>query len=345
MSEFYSLDKIISTKDLDSEEPFIYIITGNRSSGKTVAVSKLLFEDFLYKQRQFVLLSRQTNEIKGTALNFFPVIGDLFFEEYSIQINNVCDGIFKELVCFKGEEEIGVCGYVVSINGSDKVKRFSSIFKNVYNIFFDEFQSESGMYLVDEIDKFQSIMQSIFRRREGRCFLASNAVSVINPYFSAFGIDKRLMPETKILRGSGWVLEVNKNLQASQHILKSKVNKAFRNSLYTQYSSTTEFTDNSSFIEKLSGNKKFVFAILNKQKKYVLSYIQTEKLYYIEEGKSTLSYETEVSITAKEHVENSILASELSYIYTLRRMFDLGYMRFENLECKNVFFDLVRYKF
>ena len=46
MTEYYNPSKILNMKDLDGEEPAIYLITNNRSAGKTTAFLKKSLEKF-----------------------------------------------------------------------------------------------------------------------------------------------------------------------------------------------------------------------------------------------------------------------------------------------------------
>jgi hypothetical protein len=77
---------------------------------------------------------------------------------------------------------------------------------------FDEFQSESNHYCVDEIKKLLSVHTSIARGngeqiRYVPVFMLSNPVSIINPYYVELGISNRLHDDTKFLKGDGYVLE------------------------------------------------------------------------------------------------------------------------------------------
>ena len=56
-------------------------------------------------------------------------------------------------------------------------------------IFFDEFLNEENDYLKNEIKAYLSVCDSIIRNRDNvRCYLVSNHISVLNPYFNYFGI-------------------------------------------------------------------------------------------------------------------------------------------------------------
>lgn len=342
--KYYVGNKLLNMKDLDGEIPFFYLTIGNRNSGKTTFYHKLLFDDFLDKSRQFLLITRYSNELKGCALNFFDSIQDLFFSEYSVKVENICDGLFKCLHAFKGDIDLGVCGFVVSLSGSDKVKKFSSTFRYVYNAYMDEFQSEDGTYLPDEISNLQSIIQSVFRLRKGRCFMASNAVSLLSPIFSAFGIDKRLKSDTKFMRGVGWVLEVNYNPEAAEHTINSAWGKAFKNTSYSKYSSSVDFKDNKSFIiGRLNDTYKHILTIVNDDKYYGLEYYPKRGFFYISDSGDKNDSQI-VATSISQHTENSLLPNSLRIKMQMREAFDNGLVRFQSLNSKDAFLELIKYK-
>ena len=67
-------------------------------------------------------------------------------------------GIYHEL--FLNEKS---CGYAVSLNSADQLKKYSHLFSDVSRMLFDEFQSETNHYCSDEIKKLLSIHTSVAR--------------------------------------------------------------------------------------------------------------------------------------------------------------------------------------
>lgn len=136
-------------------------------------------------------------------------------------------GIFHEL--YIDDEP---CGYAISLNSADQLKKYSHLFSDVERMIFDEFQSETNHYCSDEIRKFISIHTSVARgqgkqSRYVPVFMLSNPVSIINPYFVELGISERLKDDTKFLRGDGFILEQGFIETASKAQKDSGFNKAF----------------------------------------------------------------------------------------------------------------------
>src|SRR5699024_223926 len=99
-----------------------------------------------------------------------------------------------------------------AINSAENLKHCSHLLSDVDGMYFDEFQSESNHYCPNEVSKFISIHTSIARGQGKQIryvpvYMMSNAVSLLNPYFSALGVSSRLRADTRFLRGDGWVLE------------------------------------------------------------------------------------------------------------------------------------------
>src|SRR5699024_8157369 len=93
------------------------------------------------------------------------------------------------------------CGYAVSINSSDQLKRYSHLFSDTMRMIFDEFQSETNHYCDNEIVKFISIHTSVARGggkqvRYVPVYMIANPVSIINPYYIEMGISSRLKTDT-----------------------------------------------------------------------------------------------------------------------------------------------------
>lgn len=129
------------------------------------------------------------------------------------------------------------CGYAVSLNSAEFVKHAAHIFYGCEHILFDDFLTENDNYLPDEIKKFVSIHQSIARgggksSRYLPVYLIANRTSLLNPYYTSLGISSKIQYNTKICRGSGYVLERFINESAKKAQDDSLFNQAFSNSDY-----------------------------------------------------------------------------------------------------------------
>lgn len=245
MSKYYDGTKLLSMLDLDGNKPEIYMCTTNRTGGKTTFYGRLCVNRFLKNKEKFALLYRYNYELDNISDKFFKDISVLFFKGYTMRSERRASGIFHELFLVspydvegKGES----CGYALSLNSADQIKKYSHLFSDVERMLFDEFQSETNHYCPDEIRKFLSVHTSVARgqgeqNRYVPVYMLSNPVSIINPYYVEMGISERLKDDTKFLKGSGFVLEQGFVESASEAQKQSGFNKAFARNSYVAYSS------------------------------------------------------------------------------------------------------------
>ena len=158
MPQYYDGTKLLSMQDMNGNKPEIYISTSNRSAGKTTYFNRLCVNRFLDKGEKFALLYRFNYELDDCADKFFKDISALFFPNMEMESKRRASGIYHELFL-----DSKSCGYAISLNSADQLKKYSHLFSDVCRILFDEFQSETNHYCTDELRKFQSIHTSIAR--------------------------------------------------------------------------------------------------------------------------------------------------------------------------------------
>lgn len=335
MGKYYDGTKLLSTKDINGNVPEIYLCTTNRTGGKTVYFSRLLVNRFLDKREKFAILYRFNYELDNCAEKFFKDIGSLFFKEHIMTSKRLASGIFHELYL---DDEC--CGYAISLNSADQLKKYSHFFSDVKRIMFDEFQSETNHYCADEIRKFISIHTSIARGQGEQVryvpvYMISNPVSIINPYYVELGISSRLRADTKFLKGDGFVLEQGFVETASLAQKESGFNKAFKGNEYIAYSTENVYlNDNLSFIERPKGNGRYVCTIKYENRQYALrEYINLGIIYCDDSVDNT--FPTKITVTTDDHQLNYLMVNRTNpIIVTLRYFFEKGCFRFKDLQCK-----------
>lgn len=349
MANFYNGIKLLNTKDLNGNKPEIFISTSNRSGGKTTWFNDMVLTDYKENKNKFVILVRFGYELEGCADTFFKGIKEVFSEKYC------CDemtekvfskGIFATLYLNKVN-----CGYVVPLNMADQIKKKSHLLSDAKCILFDEFQSETGHYCPDEITKFLSIHQSIARGggKQSRylpVYMLSNLISVLNPYYTALKINDRLQPDTRFLRGNGWVLEQGFNNSAVISQKSSLFNMAFSDNEYMTkgLEKGKYLNDSNAFIEQPPKSRPtYLFTVIYKNKYYAVRRYSTEGLIYID-NVADINYPHKIALDNADHsIETVLYPVVASYIPTLRRVYDLGCFRFRDLQCKEIAIKLLRY--
>lgn len=351
-TRYYDGTKLLSMKDLNGDKPEIYICTSNRTAGKTTYFARMLMNRFLKKGEKFCLVYRFDYELGGVDGKFFKDIGELFFQEYIMRTQPRAKGKYSELyLCDKfNEEDPGVnCGYAVTLNSADVIKRYSHMFSDVGSMWLDEFQSDTNKYCDSEIEKLISIHTSIARGQGKQVryvplYLTGNPVTLLNPYYVELGIAERLKTDTKFLRGIGFVLEQGYNKSAEQAQKESGFNRAFYQNKYIGFSAEGVYlNDSTAFIEKPTGVSRYICTLKYLGKEYALREYQEHGFIYCD-NKPDTSFPTKLAVTTTDHNVNYVmLKANRRLLEIMRYFFNKGAFRFKNLQCKEVVLKALSY--
>ena len=237
---YYHCERLLTMKDKYGNTPDIFIVDGNRTAGKSYSIKCRQVSDFLkdkYRpENQFIYLYRNVVDMKNCADTYFGDIAEKF-DGYVMTEKSLMRGALVQL--FINEEP---CGYCLALSVARKYKKMRGLFVNIRSVFFDEYQDEDNIYLPNEVNKLLSLLTTISsghgkQHRRVMLYMASNTVSLLNPYYSVFGINKMLKRDTKFLRGDGWVFERTYNESASTAYKESAIARAFLSASYNEYAS------------------------------------------------------------------------------------------------------------
>ena len=344
MTKYYDGTKLLSMLDINGNKPEIYMCTTNRTGGKTTYFGRLCVNRFLDKGEKFGLLYRYNYELDDIADKFYKDLGSLFFPTYTMQSKRRAKGTFQEL--FLNDKS---CGYALSLNNADQIKKYSHLFSDIQRMIFDEFQSETNHYCDNETKKFISIHTSIARGQGEQVryvpvYMLSNPVSIINPYYVEMGISGRLKDDTKFLRGDGFVLEQGYIESASIEQKNSGFNRAFSKNSYTAYSSECVYlNDNKAFVEKPAGKSKYLCTLRYKGSDFALREYTESGLIYCDD-KADSSFLTRISVTTDDHNINYVMLKRNDFFLSnLRYFFEHGCFRFKDMRCKEAVLSALSY--
>lgn len=344
MNKYYDGTKLLSMLDINGNKPEIYMCTTNRTGGKTTYFGRLCINRFLDKNEKFGLLYRYNYELDDIVDKFYKDLGSLFFPSYTMTSKRRAKGTFQEL--FLNEKS---CGYALSLNNADQIKKYSHLFSDIQRMIFDEFQSEANHYCDNETKKFISIHTSIARGQGEQVryvpvYMLSNPVSIINPYYVEMGISGRLKDDTKFLRGDGFVLEQGYIESASIEQKNSGFNRAFSKNSYTAYSSECVYlNDNKAFVEKPTGKSKYLCTLRYKGSDFALREYTENGLIYCDD-KADSSFLTRISVTTDDHNINYVMLKRNDFFLSnLRYFFEHGCFRFKDMRCKEAVLSALSY--
>lgn len=343
-NKYYDGTKLLSLSDINGDKPEIYMVTTNRTGGKTTYFGRLCVNRFLDSGSKFGLIYRYNYELDDIVDKFYKDIGSLFFHGHTMTSKRRASGIFHELLLDEKS-----CGYAFSLNSADQIKKYSHLFSDVDRMIFDEFQSETNHYCSDEIKKLLSIHTSVARGQGEQVryvpvYMLSNPVSLINPYYVEMGVCDRLKDDTKFLRGNGWVLEQGYNESASVEQQKSGFNKAFASNDYVAYSTQAVYlNDNRSFVEKPDGKGRYICTIKFEGTDYgVREYADSGYMYC--DDKPDRTFPTRITVTTDDHDINYVMLKRNDFFLSnLRYLFERGCFRFKDLKCKQAILTALSY--
>lgn len=256
MKEYYDSSALLSKKDSRGLDPEIFIAVTNRVGGKTYNFSRLFLRRYLQDHKPRALLIRWGQDLKSRAISFGDDVmeKDPRMEGHTLSTQSMGKIAYKVLM--DGDKDRPVL-YVLALHDSEKIRENSSLFQQIQEVFFDEFQPESEKYVDREIMRFQSIHASIARGgkshvRRVPVYMASNAASKINPYFVLFGIHKKPIGNQEFVNGPGWVLQQKRIDIAAREMEESGFGAATAGSSYQNFAANNEYLLNDSrFIKKM----------------------------------------------------------------------------------------------
>lgn len=344
MARYYDGTKILSLNDMNGKKPEIYIIETNRTGGKTTYFGRLVTKRFLEKGEKFMLIYRFKYEMCDIPDKFFKDISALFFPDCVMAAKAMGRGAFYGLSINDKE-----CGYAVSLNSADMIKKYSHLFSDVTSMIFDEFQSETGNYCNEEVKKLLSIHTSVARGhgeqvRYVPVYMLANSVSLLNPYYVELGVSTRLKNNTKFLKGDGFVMERGFIESAAKAQTESGFNRAFASNSYVTYASQNVYLDDSkAFVEKPSGPCKYVVTLKVDGREYAIREYTEAGLIYCDDNVDK-TFKGKIAVTTDDHNINYIMLRRNDIFFmTMRYYFEHGIFRFKNILCKDAVLKALSY--
>lgn len=335
-SQYYDLNPIRSKLDINGKQARMFIITGNRSAGKTHAMCEHVLS-FLRKgrYRQIALLCRNKYELDDICESFFSVSNWMHPSDY--YTGKVSKMGYAPLY-YNGK----MIGYGLSLRASDNLKRCSGLFQFVDCMVWDEFQREDNQYIKNEARALKSIISTVSRGggEQGRkvpCYLLSNTISVLSPILADLEIASRIHKNTRFVRGDGFIFEQSINQSALEAQKDNTLSIGREN--YLGGTSVVYMNDNLSGVEKISGNLRYMETFIVDGERYAIKYSKDLEVFYC--CKLIDKYCKRVYTRNKQEINDKITVPFGIPFY--RKHFDKGMFRFENIECKSAIIKYLSY--
>lgn len=331
-------------RDINGKRPELYLCVTNRSGGKTVYFNRLAVNKWKQGKGKFILIYRYNYELDDVADKFYKDIAPLFFSGTTMKSKRKAAGIYHELLI---DDES--CGYAISLNSADQLKKYAHLFSDANRMIFDEFQSETNHYCSDEVRKFISVHTSVARGhgeqvRYVPVYMMANPVSLINPYYSELGIATRLHSDTKFLRGDGYVMEQGFVETASRAQKESGFNRAFARNSYIAYSAESVYlNDSQAFLEKPTGKSRYLATLRYDRVDYAIREYADSGVIYCDDNPDR-TYNYKIAVTTDDHNVNFVMLKRNDlFLDNMRWYFEKGCFRFKDLKCKEAVLKALSY--
>lgn len=333
----------------DIRKPLSYnclfnFIIGNRGAGKTYGSLKWCIEqhkkavkngeiwEMLYVRRVSTELENLTKCRSG---RLFKAVQTEFPSDVLKAESNI-------LTC-----NDNILGYAQPLSTASILK--SDAFPNVKVIIFDEFiidNTGTYHYLKDEVRKFLDLYETVARMRDVKVFFLSNAVSIANPYFDFFHLDKPYNGDIQRFGASKDILVQNvANTALIEAKKETRFGKLISGTEYSDYAIDNEWLlDNTDFIEKKTQRSEYFVTLHYKGHDIGVWFDRVQWLYYISTNVNP-QCRNEFSVTTDDHKPNVMLfnaGKKLGFMKSLIEAYQLGAVRYESIKLKSWFRDIMR---
>jgi len=336
---YYDYDKV-----LGFNATYNFLVT-SRGLGKTYGAIKMCVKDFLKNGNEFIYLRRYKTEISSAAKHLFDALNlNKEFPGYTLLSEG--NKFFIQEIKENNEDEKPLkipIGYSVALSTANILK--STNFANVRTIVYDEFLLGPGVfhYLPNEVEAFLDFYETVARMRDVRVFFLGNAITQSNPYFNYFRLSLPYNSDFKTFKNGLIVVNYATNENYINAKKTTKFGQLIAGTHYSDYAVDNDWlADDDAFIEKKVGYCRNVSVVKSSGKLYGIWRSTENRRYYISEDYDPCNI-CVMSLDKADHDEETILASARSnpFFKFVIENFRVGNVRFENINVKNEFLNII----
>lgn len=335
---FYDGREIFHRKDSEKKEPVCYIVTNNRTAGKTSFLALFSYKIKEMYGLESLFLVRGVTETD----NYHRVYSDMS-EMYGLGEPNTSITMRNLLNTLQiGGETIA---HVASLKKYVQLKKFSPIFAKVGLVLMDEYQLEDGRFIKDEISAFHSICRTADRgggkiSKGIKILMMGNPVELLNPYLLEFGISEKYAFGMSYVSSPGVLAEFKLNLTAQSELQKSGLSRLFNNQ--NEYDFGISFLyDDTHNMGKCKGKSSYMFTLCYGTSQYGVRKELTTG--YVHIGGSVDPHCKKIlAFREQDRFFNIGLLEKRDYTWNeMREAYKLCKLKFENFKAKKVIFQLL----
>lgn len=325
-------------------------IEGNRRAGKSVGVGLYCLDDYFKYGYKTVLLRRFQKDFEDpkklalenfwtkswfTYLDYHPEHADaeMKFDGHHMYINN------------------DIFSYPVAINRYNDVKNRN--FQNVRTLIYDEFVTEDGTRLNNEVSAVYNIYDTIARGREDALkttsvVFISNVITTATDFHIELGIDRELRADTKKLYRpeKGYCLEKVNNEAAAEEVNQSafakllKAGQEGRN--YLGYSQQNEWKDDTSFVDSTVKGNDYLYNLMVDGTEYAVRFIGKTQSFLFTDRDVQKGFGRCYACRKEDHTGKTILVKDINreLFIPLKKAYAAGKVVFNSQRAKNAFISI-----
>lgn len=336
MSKYWDYKKTLSYNCL------LNFIVGARGVGKTFGSLKYAIEQYKKTGSQFIYVRRFSTELQkltqqrgGRLLKAIQASGIFPDDEFKCESNTIY---------MNGD----IIGYAQPLTTASILK--SDAFPMVNLIIFDEFIIDnrgSYHYLHDEVSKFLELYETIAREKNNvRVLFLSNAVSINNPYFDYFHLDKPKDSNIQRFGATRDVLVENcVNPELAEQKKASRIGQILNGTDYAEYAYENKWLlDNSDFIERKTQRSNYYATLRYKDDYLGIWFDHLQYRFYISNDYDPNCPKV-YSATTDDHQPNTLLfhkGKKLPILKNLIEAYEIGAVYYEDQKLKGWFRDIMR---
>lgn len=328
---YYSARLLLSYKRLYN------MVVGIRGHGKTYDTTKRCIDVGLEtKKLSFVVLVRYKEDILYIKDSWWSIVEHLYPEyRFFAQRRYIYATEIKTNSTF-------IIGEYVALSDYMRVKKTPRPYVKI--IFFDEFLNEENDYINDEVSKnFMSVCDSIIRNREDvRVILVSNTISMINPYYSYFGIKRLTGRFTKGEHNS--IVEFTDSEKFREYRKGTKFGSTIVGTSYGDYALSGAFLldDMTNVIEKPPvKTKHYLFNIVLDENNIEVN-MMNGLLYFSKSNDYSRRSYTPYVENAKTY-NSTYVEKTFRYFKMIQKYFMLNKVMYQSLIIKNAIIEFMQY--
>ena len=345
---YYNFENLKKECSKMKKPPYLRIVCGNRTSGKTTASIIESLKLFKEKKKQTVFFYRTKTELRASHFLYQDVI-DMYpdFGVDSVETKSlVSDLIYGVYANISGESFL--IAFSLWIKKPDRIKKFSPMFRDVELGIFDEFLLEDEReYIEGEVEKLQSICVSIGRgggkqSRPFYLYLLSNRTNLCNPYFVNFGILNIIQKGTKFIRGENFIVEFSYNDSAKKALSNNELIAGLsgNDKTYINYAIGDDelVVSSEQVIKKFKGRNRYYATIFIDSKAFAVRDFYSDDSYYISK-KIDESCTNVYYYNSKAEIITNI--NNKAFLLNLHKLYKSGVLFFDSAETRGDVIQLI----